>query len=131
MRPVGKRLLDDGDHLGPLLAYERHARGAAAVVGAGGERLDQLDVLHKPVGDIEVEQRLEPAVDGERLGQPALLHQAVYRDGLGGEGADEAGATRPRDVFARNQCAAQCAKCVCEMREMIQESRETFAMAAE
>ena len=38
---------------------------------------------------------------------------------------------RPRDVFARNQCAAQCAKCVCEMREMIQNTRKTFAMAAE
>ena len=45
--------------------------------------------------------------------------------------AIEAGATRPRDVFARNQCAAQCAKCVCEMREMIQDSRESYAMAAE
>jgi len=45
--------------------------------------------------------------------------------------AIEAGATRPRDVFARNQCAAQCAKCVCEMREMIQDSREAYAMAAE
>ena len=45
--------------------------------------------------------------------------------------AIEAGATRPRDVFARNQCTAQCAKCVCEMREMIQDGRETFAMAAE
>jgi bacterioferritin-associated ferredoxin len=45
--------------------------------------------------------------------------------------AIEAGATRPRDVFARNQCAAQCAKCVCEMRKMIQDARETFAMAAE
>ena len=45
--------------------------------------------------------------------------------------AIEAGATRPRDVFARNQCAAQCAKCVCEMREMIQETRQSFAMAAE
>ncbi|HRJ65082.1 (2Fe-2S)-binding protein [Brevundimonas sp. UBA2416] len=45
--------------------------------------------------------------------------------------AIEAGATRPRDVFARNQCTAQCAKCVCEMREMIQETRESFAMAAE
>lgn len=45
--------------------------------------------------------------------------------------AIEAGATRPRDVFARHQCAAQCAKCVCEMRQMIQESRQAFAMAAE
>jgi len=41
------------------------------------------------------------------------------------------GATRPRDVFARNQCAVQCARCVCEMREMIQETRQSFAMAAE
>ena len=45
--------------------------------------------------------------------------------------AIQAGATRPRDVFERHQCAAQCAKCVCEMRQMIDESREAFAMAAE
>ena len=45
--------------------------------------------------------------------------------------AIESGATRPRDVFTRHQCMAQCAKCVCEMREMIQESRQAFALAAE
>lgn len=45
--------------------------------------------------------------------------------------AVEAGATRPRDVFARHQCAPQCAKCVCEMRQMIQDGRDAFAMAAE
>ena len=45
--------------------------------------------------------------------------------------AIEAGAQRPRDVFAHNGCQAQCAKCVCEMREMIQESRQAFALAAE
>jgi bacterioferritin-associated ferredoxin len=45
--------------------------------------------------------------------------------------AIEAGAQRPRDVFERNQCAAQCAKCVCEMRAMIQDSRQAYAMAAE
>lgn len=45
--------------------------------------------------------------------------------------AIEAGAKRPRDVFERNSCAAQCAKCVCEMREMIDESRQAFALAAE
>jgi len=45
--------------------------------------------------------------------------------------AIDSGATRPRDVFAHHQCAAQCAKCVCEMRQMIQETRETWAMAAE
>ena len=45
--------------------------------------------------------------------------------------AIEAGATRPREIFARNQCAGQCARCVCEMRQMIDDSRETFAMAAE
>lgn len=41
------------------------------------------------------------------------------------------GATRPRDVFARHGCQAQCARCVCEMRQMIEETRETFALAAE
>jgi bacterioferritin-associated ferredoxin len=45
--------------------------------------------------------------------------------------AIEAGATRPREIFARNQCAAQCAKCVCEMRQMIDDSRDAYAMAAE
>jgi bacterioferritin-associated ferredoxin len=45
--------------------------------------------------------------------------------------AIEAGAARPRDVFDRHQCAPQCAKCVCEMRQMIQESRDAFALAAE
>lgn len=45
--------------------------------------------------------------------------------------AIDAGACRPRDVFARHQCQAQCAKCVCEMRQMIEASRQAFAMAAE
>ncbi|QTC89749.1 (2Fe-2S)-binding protein [Brevundimonas goettingensis] len=45
--------------------------------------------------------------------------------------AIEAGAARPREIFARNQCQAQCAKCVCEMRQMIDDSREAFALAAE
>lgn len=45
--------------------------------------------------------------------------------------AIEAGAVRPRDVFDRHQCAPQCAKCVCEMRQMIQDGREAFALAAE
>lgn len=45
--------------------------------------------------------------------------------------AIEAGATRPREIFARNQCAAQCAKCVCEMRQMIQDAQAAYAIAAE
>ena len=45
--------------------------------------------------------------------------------------AIEAGATRPRDVFARHQCTAQCARCVCEMRQMIDDSRQSLALAAE
>jgi bacterioferritin-associated ferredoxin len=45
--------------------------------------------------------------------------------------AIEAGATRPRDVFDRHQCRPQCARCVCEMREMIDDSRDAFALAAE
>ena len=43
----------------------------------------------------------------------------------------EEGAERPRDIFASHGCQAQCAKCVCEMRQMIQASRESFALAAE
>jgi len=45
--------------------------------------------------------------------------------------AIEAGASRPKEIFASQGCQAQCAKCVCEMREMIQESRQAFALAAE
>ncbi|NBB51734.1 ferredoxin [Rhizobium sp. CRIBSB] len=45
--------------------------------------------------------------------------------------AIEAGARRPGDVFKMHQCAPQCAKCVCEMRQLIQDSRQTFALAAE
>ena len=45
--------------------------------------------------------------------------------------AIEAGARRPRDVFQRHGCAAQCAKCVCEMRQMIQEQTAAYALAAE
>jgi bacterioferritin-associated ferredoxin len=45
--------------------------------------------------------------------------------------AIESGASRPREIFARNQCQAQCAKCVCEMRAMIQDSQQAYAMAAE
>lgn len=45
--------------------------------------------------------------------------------------AIEAGANRPRDIFAAHDCQAQCAKCVCDMRQMIQDAREMFALAAE
>ena len=45
--------------------------------------------------------------------------------------AIEAGAMRPKDVFDRHQCRPQCARCVCEMREMIEETRDSYALAAE
>lgn len=45
--------------------------------------------------------------------------------------AIEDGASRPREIFARHQCQAQCAKCVCDMRQMIQDCREAWALAAE
>lgn len=45
--------------------------------------------------------------------------------------AIEAGASRPADVFRHHQCQAQCAKCVCEMRAMIDDSREALRFAAE
>ena len=46
-------------------------------------------------------------------------------------GAIEAGAARPREIFAHHACAPQCAKCVCEMREMIEDARQAYALAAE
>ena len=45
--------------------------------------------------------------------------------------AIEAGACKPREVFERHDCSPQCAKCVCDMRRMIQDSQEAFRLAAE
>ncbi|WP_421739249.1 (2Fe-2S)-binding protein [Caulobacter sp.] len=45
--------------------------------------------------------------------------------------AIEAGASRPAEIFRHQGCQAQCAKCVCEMRQMIDESRLALAYAAE
>ena len=45
--------------------------------------------------------------------------------------AIEAGADRPVDIFRARQCQPQCAKCVCEMREMIDQAQETLRYAAE
>ena len=45
--------------------------------------------------------------------------------------AIEAGATRPAEVFRVHGCKVQCARCVCEMREMIDQSREALRYAAE
>ena len=45
--------------------------------------------------------------------------------------AIESGAIRPAEIFRRCQAQAQCAKCVCDMRRMIQDSQEAFRLAAE
>ena len=45
--------------------------------------------------------------------------------------AISAGATRPAQIFKACDAQAQCARCVCEMRQMIQENREALAFAAE
>lgn len=45
--------------------------------------------------------------------------------------AIEAGAARPRDVFDRHGVRPQCAKCVCDMRRMIEDQLEAFRLAAE
>ncbi|OZA73125.1 MAG: ferredoxin, partial [Caulobacter sp. 39-67-4] len=38
---------------------------------------------------------------------------------------------RPAEIFRHKGCQPQCAKCVCEMRQMIDERREALAYAAE
>jgi bacterioferritin-associated ferredoxin len=45
--------------------------------------------------------------------------------------AIERGATRPSDVFRHCQEKPQCAKCVCDMRRMIQDCRHAARYAAE
>ena len=45
--------------------------------------------------------------------------------------AIDAGASRPADIFRHCQTEAQCAKCVCDMRRMIQDCREALRHAAE
>lgn len=45
--------------------------------------------------------------------------------------AIEAGAKRPADIFRAQGCTVRCARCVCEMREMIDQSRQALRYAAE
>ena len=42
-----------------------------------------------------------------------------------------AGATRPALIFKACDSAAQSARCVCDMRKMLQEEREALRFAAE
>jgi bacterioferritin-associated ferredoxin len=42
-----------------------------------------------------------------------------------------AGAEKPAEVFRRCHARPQCAKCVCDMRRLIQESRDSLRYAAE
>ena len=45
--------------------------------------------------------------------------------------AIEAGARRPAQIFAANKCQPRCARCVCDMREMIEDQDRAMALAAE
>jgi len=45
--------------------------------------------------------------------------------------AIESGATKPAEIFRHCQAQPCCAKCVCDMRRMIQDSQEAFRLAAE
>jgi bacterioferritin-associated ferredoxin len=42
-----------------------------------------------------------------------------------------AGANRPSEIFKACDAQAQCARCVCDMREILQEQREALRYAAE
>ena len=42
-----------------------------------------------------------------------------------------AGARRPADIFRSKACQPKCAKCVCDMRGLISQSREALRYAAE
>jgi len=45
--------------------------------------------------------------------------------------AIDAGASRPSEVFRARQCKPQCARCVCDIRQMIDCSRQAMRYAAE
>jgi bacterioferritin-associated ferredoxin len=47
------------------------------------------------------------------------------------QSAIDAGADRPAEVFRHCQAAPQCAKCVCDIRRMIQASGEALRYAAQ
>ncbi|MEI9964208.1 MAG: (2Fe-2S)-binding protein [Caulobacteraceae bacterium] len=45
--------------------------------------------------------------------------------------AIQAGARKPAHIFRHCQSAPRCAKCVCDMRRMIQDSDQALKFAAE
>jgi len=45
--------------------------------------------------------------------------------------AIESGASKPAEIFRHCQARPRCAKCVCDMRRMIQETTEALQLAAE
>lgn len=45
--------------------------------------------------------------------------------------AIDAGAARPADIFRRCQAHPRCAKCICDMRRMIQDTHQALSFAAE
>ena len=45
--------------------------------------------------------------------------------------AIDAGARQPVQIFTANKCQAQCARCVCDMRQMIRDQDRAMALAAE
>ncbi len=45
--------------------------------------------------------------------------------------AIQAGASRPVEIFKSLECSPRCAKCVCDMRRMIQDTRQALKYAAE
>src|SRR5690606_24487710 len=88
-RPGSDRVLDDLLRRRAPLACKRQARHAHPVVGTDGKNLGELDVLDEIGGNVEVKQRPEPSVDGERLVAPALLHELVDGNRLAREGRHE------------------------------------------
>jgi bacterioferritin-associated ferredoxin len=45
--------------------------------------------------------------------------------------AIDMGAATPAQIFRYRQCTPKCARCVCDMRRMIQEQRQALRHAAE
>src|SRR3569623_583287 len=69
------RVLDDGGDALALITFECETRSTDPLAALAGHLVGELDVLDELGRDIEVQQRHEPTIEIERLGDLACLRQ--------------------------------------------------------
>ena len=132
-------LVAEGKGLEGLAAEADHRTGgqvtrAMAAAKFTGKRDTTLDLVAPGGGFTRIvlfglgaPAALRP-LDLEMLGGAAAgVIQALKAD----RAAIAAGATKPAQIFKACDSSAQCARCVCDMRKMLDEEREAMRFAAE